>query len=95
MRSMWLWVVGGGLCGATMPALLTWLVTYVDESGSELFSPIVFIWWLFVSPGMVLPGHGALTLGFVMAFWAAVGAAVARRSFLQREQRRPLDDGGP
>jgi len=80
--SKWICLLVGALFGAGLPPFFAWLVVAIDEGRIEKsrdLNGLVFPVWIFLGmPGVVLEGRGYLTLAFVMAFWAVVGAGIAR-----------------
>jgi len=79
----WICLLIGAFRGAGLWPLLAWLVVAIDEGHVDpSFGKFVFPVWILVGmPGVVVEARGYLTLAFLMAFWGAVGAGIARMCF--------------
>jgi hypothetical protein len=105
--SKWICLVGGALLGAGLWPFFAWLVVAIDDGtinapprSIEILAPV---WIILGMPGVILENRGYLTLGFLMLFWAAVGAAIARvcyygyeclLSMLSMRNEKPFADRG-
>jgi hypothetical protein len=105
--SKWTCLVAGALLGARLWPFLAWLVGAIDDGtinapprSVEIVAPV---WIILGMPGVILENRGYLTLAFLMLFWGAVGAAIARicyygyewlLSMLSMRNEKPFSDGG-
>jgi hypothetical protein len=105
--SKWICLLVGALFGAGLWPFFAWLVGSIDEgsvdaSFAKLVVPVCFILGM---PGVILENRGYWTLAFLMVFWGAVGAGIARicyyayeclLSMLSMRNERPFADrSGP
>ena len=87
--SKWICLLVGALFGAGLFPYFAWLVAAIDEgSGGApplLVEVVTPAWIILGTPGAVLENQGYSTLAFVMGFWAAVGAGIARMGYYAYE----------
>jgi hypothetical protein len=104
--SKWICLLVGALLGAGLWPFFAWLVGAIDDgtvnAPAGSIEVVASLWLMLGMPGIMLENRGYLTLAFLMLFWGAVGAVVARicyygyeclLSMLSMRNEQPFADG--